>query len=248
MLTTILMTGTDNQLAALKSKISLLEAQLQSERERVRDLQEERDEAVKGLALALNESAGIRSENKALRIEIANLKSQNGHSSGSHQPKTTSAKERVRERVETERKRDTVNKGKSGKHNEGNQSFVEVPLPNDKTNLSLTRLRNFGKKSESFARERPRDRPLRRQIPSQRHRQQRKLSIRRLKMLRATFRQFASNWRTQRNESQRLDRNHVTGEFEKLLLNLMRLPMRKERSIQKTLWHPPQATRTMRKP
>jgi len=118
----------ENQLATLKSKITLLEAQLESEREKTKNLQEERDEAIRGIANALNESEGIKSENKALKQEIATLKNQYQNKVGlSGSKSTTTAKERIRERVETERKKDkSRRRSKQESEGEGDRTFIQV--------------------------------------------------------------------------------------------------------------------------
>lgn len=118
----------ENQLAALKSKITLLEAQLDSEREKTKNLQEERDEAIRGMANALNESEGIKSENKALKLEIATLKKQYRNNVGLSQSQgTATAKERIKERVETERKKDKSHrKSKQESEGEGDRTFIQV--------------------------------------------------------------------------------------------------------------------------
>jgi len=118
----------ENQLVTLQSKIRLLEQQLDSERERTRNLQEERDEAIKGMARAINESEGIKLENRALRTEIANLKKQfqdNTRSVDSQKP--TTAKERIKTRVEAERKKD-AHKGRVQRDSDaaGDRSFIQV--------------------------------------------------------------------------------------------------------------------------
>jgi chromosome segregation ATPase len=125
----------ENQLATLKSKITLLEAQLESEREKTRNLAEERDEAVQSLANVLNELESLKSENKALKMEIASLKKQlQENLKGSQAQKTGTAKERIKERVEAERR-------KEGKRNRGdggaNQSFIQVS--HSKSDLTVGR-------------------------------------------------------------------------------------------------------------
>jgi hypothetical protein len=119
-----------NQLETLKSKITLLEAQLDSERERTRNLQEERDEAVEGMAIALNETAALKSENRALKAEILKLRSQSQeYAKSSQSQRESTAKERVKERVEAERRKDK-SRGKRVEREsdeEANRSFIQVP-------------------------------------------------------------------------------------------------------------------------
>lgn len=118
-----------NQLETLKSKITLLEAQLDSERERTRNLQEERDEAVEGMAIALNETAALKSENRALKAEILKLRSQlQEYAKSSQSKRESTAKERVKERVEAERRKDK-SRGKRVEREsdeEANRSFIQV--------------------------------------------------------------------------------------------------------------------------
>ncbi len=114
-------------MVALKSKISLLEAQLVSERERTKRLQEERDEAVRATAQAVNESEGIKSENRALKVEIANLRKQFQDTTKPAQTqKPTTARERIKERVETERKKHHAQKRRGQRDAEGDRSFIQV--------------------------------------------------------------------------------------------------------------------------
>jgi uncharacterized phage infection (PIP) family protein YhgE len=116
----------ENQLATLKTKITLLESQLQQERLRTRSVQEERDEAIKALAAALNESEGIKSENKVLKQQIASLRQQfEGNLKGTAQ---VTAKARVIERVESERRKVGVHKRHVEREPERNvaKSFIEV--------------------------------------------------------------------------------------------------------------------------
>jgi chromosome segregation ATPase len=116
----------DSQLSTLKSKIGLLESQLQHERERTRNVEEERDEAVKRLAAALNETEGLKSENKALKGQIAQLKNQFEDSLKISASKI-SVKDRIKERVETERKKEIPTKKKL-EHREADRSFIDVVI------------------------------------------------------------------------------------------------------------------------
>jgi predicted translin family RNA/ssDNA-binding protein len=91
-------------LHTLRSKIVLLQGQLDHERERSRRLGEERDEAVSSAGRAMNEVEALKSENRALKSEVANLKRQlQEFSKSRHEP---SVKERIKEQVEAERKKD----------------------------------------------------------------------------------------------------------------------------------------------
>lgn len=94
----------ENQLHTLRSKIVLLQGQLDHERDRSRRLEEERDEAVSSAGRAMNEVESLKSENRALKSEVANLKRQLQELPKSrHEP---SVKERIKEQVEAERKKD----------------------------------------------------------------------------------------------------------------------------------------------
>lgn len=123
-----LMAGLETQLATLRSKIVLLEEQLESERERTRSLREERDEAVRTLAVALDESQGMKTENRALRAEIATLRKHwqdNSRLDQKQRPKT--AKERLKERVEVQRGKDVTWKGRHREPTvEGSGGFIDV--------------------------------------------------------------------------------------------------------------------------
>lgn len=113
----------------MKSKISLIEAQLASERERAKRLQEERDEAVKATVQAINESEGIKSENRALKAEIASLRKQFQEKTKITQmPKPTTAKERIKERVEVERRKENAQKRRLRHDSDGagDRSFIQV--------------------------------------------------------------------------------------------------------------------------
>ena len=145
----VLIVEFENQLAVLKSKIALLEAQLDSEREKTKNLQEERDEAVRGMANALNELEGIKSENKALKLEIATLKKQYQTNVGlSRSQNTATAKERITERVETERKKNkSLRKSKQEGEREGDRTFIQVCSSTRQAHKSPTRLKNYAERS-----------------------------------------------------------------------------------------------------
>ena len=121
-------------MATLRSKITLLEAQLESERAKARNLQEERDEAVKAMGAYSEELDNLKSDNKALRAEIVNLKRQihetlkQTQTHTQKQKPTTTAKERVKEQIEAERKREHAHKARVDreKEDEGNRSFIRV--------------------------------------------------------------------------------------------------------------------------
>ena len=66
----------EHQLESMKSKIALLENLLETERDRIKNLEEERDVAVRDMVRVQNDAIGIKSENKALRTEVANLRKQ----------------------------------------------------------------------------------------------------------------------------------------------------------------------------
>jgi len=115
-------------MVALKSRISLLEAHLESEQTRTRSLQEERDAAVEALVTATHESDGLRIENNALKEEIVMLKSQYQSAS-----RTThkNAKERIKEQVEAEKhkRNDVLQKQRTQPTRKGNekaQNFIQV--------------------------------------------------------------------------------------------------------------------------
>jgi len=117
---------------ALKSRIAMLEAQLETEQTRTRSLQEERDAAVEALVTATHESDGLRIENNALKEEIAILKSQ--YQSASRTTLRTThknAKERIKEQVEAEKynRNDVFQKQRTQprKGNEKLQNFIKVP-------------------------------------------------------------------------------------------------------------------------
>jgi regulator of replication initiation timing len=116
-------------MVALKSKISFLEAQLLTEREARRKLQEDLNEAVKATFKAINESDALKSENRALKVEIANLRKQLQESVKPAQPqKATTAKERVKERVDAEKRKHDVWKGRVQNDSDatGDRSFIKV--------------------------------------------------------------------------------------------------------------------------
>lgn len=98
----------------------------------MRNLQEERDEAVSALVAVSDELDGLKSENKALRAEIVNLKrhiQETLKQTPSQQQKQTSAKERVKERVEMERKKEQKPKARhEHEKDESNRSFIRVCL------------------------------------------------------------------------------------------------------------------------
>jgi DNA repair exonuclease SbcCD ATPase subunit len=125
----MLITELENQLVTLRSKITLLEAQLEAERERTRNLQEERDEAIRGMAKAVNECEGMRSENKALKAEIASLKKQfQDHAKHIYKPSTKTVKDRIKDEVDLERRRDLAPKTRVSRETqiETNRSFIHV--------------------------------------------------------------------------------------------------------------------------
>jgi chromosome segregation ATPase len=109
----------------LKSKINLLEGQLESQRRRTRSVEEERDEAVKRLAASLNEFEGLKSENKNLKAQIASLRKQFEDSLKPAQVPKPSVKDRVKERVESERKKDSAIK-KAPEHRKTEPNFINV--------------------------------------------------------------------------------------------------------------------------
>jgi hypothetical protein len=106
----------------------LLEAQLDSERQKTANLQEERDEAVRSMANVLNESEGIKSENRALKCEIATLKKQYHDNLGHFRSQgSTTAKERIKERVEAERKKDKPRSDpRQESEGEAGRTFIQV--------------------------------------------------------------------------------------------------------------------------
>jgi hypothetical protein len=117
-------------MATLRSKISSLEAQLKTERDRARNLQDERDEAVKALVAVSEEVDALKSENKALRAEIVHLKRQIHESLKQAQlQKPITVKERIKERVEIERKKEHDQRKRverEKKEEEANRSFIQV--------------------------------------------------------------------------------------------------------------------------
>jgi chromosome segregation ATPase len=117
----------ENHLATLKSKINLLEAQLQSEKERVRNVQDERDEAIRALSVAQNESERVKLENRALKEEIADMKQKHAENAKIPQTQRTSAaKERVKQRLEIERRGPTRESAHRDDHGRGDRSFIQV--------------------------------------------------------------------------------------------------------------------------
>lgn len=173
-------------MVALKSKIALLEAQLASERERTKRLEEERDEAVRATAQAINESEGIKSENRALKAEIANLKKQFQENTKPKQTqKPTTARERIKERVDAERRKTHAPKGR-GERDAGDRNFIQVSRPNSKANFRPTRLRNCVMRLESSEKRMANKPILKKWIPrGKSHRVRR--SISKQKMLKETF-------------------------------------------------------------
>lgn len=175
-------------MVALKSKISLLEAQLISERERTKRLQEERDEAVRATAQAINESEGIKSENRALKAEIANLRKQFQENSKPVQTqKPTTAKERIKERVDAERRKDHAHKGRGQRDAEGvDRRFIQVSASYSNTNSSPTKLRSCVMRSESSEKRMTNKPILKRSVPRRKSHRVR-LSISKRKMIKEMF-------------------------------------------------------------
>ena len=179
----------ENQLVALKSKISLLEAQLVSERERTKRLQEERDEAVRATAQAINESEGIKSENRALKAEIANLRKQfQENTKPTQSQKPTTARERIKERVDVERRKDHARKvrGQRDAEGAGDRSFIQVFTFNSQANSSPTRSRSCVMRLESSEKRTANKAILKRSIPKQKSHRVR-LSISKQKTLKEMF-------------------------------------------------------------
>ena len=99
---------------------------MEHERQRTKNVQEERDESVKVLASALNESEGVKSENKVLKQQIMNLKRQFDENL---KPVKVTARERVKERVESERRRGSVYNTKRVDHEPervSEKTFIDV--------------------------------------------------------------------------------------------------------------------------
>jgi regulator of replication initiation timing len=116
-------------LETLKSKITLLETLIETERQRTRNLEEERDVAIKDMVRAQNEAHGMKSENKALRTEVANLRKQLHDGNSVPVQKPFSAKERVKELVEAERKREQSHKSRVQPDTEVvRESFIKVNI------------------------------------------------------------------------------------------------------------------------
>jgi len=90
-------------LSVLKSKINLLEEQLKLERERTRNLQEERDEAIQTAVKAMEECEGVKWENKTLKVEMERLR-QYGQDTKRVQQEKPTVKERIHKRLDAERK------------------------------------------------------------------------------------------------------------------------------------------------
>ena len=63
----------ENKIATLKSKIALLEVQLESERQRIRQIQLERDNAIQRLSVMQRENHQLKTENTALRTAVADV-------------------------------------------------------------------------------------------------------------------------------------------------------------------------------
>lgn len=119
----------ENQLVALKTKITILESQLASERESTRKLQEDLDEAVKATLRAIKESDALKSENRTLKSENTSLRKQLQESTKPVQTqKPTTAKERVKERVDAERRKDHALRGRVQRESDpaGDRSFIQV--------------------------------------------------------------------------------------------------------------------------
>jgi hypothetical protein len=119
----------EHQLETLKSRIILLETLIETERERTRNLEEERDIAIKDMVRAQNEAHGMKSENKALKTEVANLRKQLHNTNDVPTHKASTAKERVRELVEAERKKDQSHKSRAQRDTEvERESFIHVSI------------------------------------------------------------------------------------------------------------------------
>ena len=123
----MLMKGLESQLETLKSKITLIERQLASERERIRNLQEERDEAVRAAATAVAESEGMKYENNALKLEISNLRKR-PQAKPVHSQRNMTVKDRVGERVDAEKKILSSQKGRIEREHEmdKDRGFIHV--------------------------------------------------------------------------------------------------------------------------
>lgn len=175
-------------MVALKSKISLLEAQLVSERERTKRLQEERDEAVRATAQAINESERIKSENRALKSEIASLRKRFQENTKPVQSqKPTTARERIKERVDAERRKTHAQKGRGQRDAEvaADRSFIQVFTLNSQANSSPMRLRSCVMRSES-SEKRMVNKPILKRIPKRKLGRVR-LSIRKRRTLKEMF-------------------------------------------------------------
>ena len=119
----------EHQLETLKSRIILLETLIETERERTRNLEEERDIAIKDMVRAQNEAHGMKSENKALKTEVANLRKQLHYTNNVPTHKVSTAKERVKELVEVERKKDQSHKSRAQRDTEvERESFIQVSI------------------------------------------------------------------------------------------------------------------------
>ena len=177
----------EHQLETLKSKITLLETLIETERERTRNLEEERDVAIKDMVRAQNEAHGIKSENKALKTEVANLRKQLHNTNNVPAPKTSTAKERVKELVEAERKRDQSHKSHAQRDPRvERESFIRVSIRLTELISSPTKLRNCEKKSNLF------EMPKVRAVLIKKRRRRKvvllRLSTRLQRMLKETFR------------------------------------------------------------
>lgn len=142
-------------MVALKTKIQFLEAQLSSERQSTRKLQEELDEAVRATLKAVKDSDALKSENRALKAEIANLRKQLLDNL-KPAPTITTAKERVKERVDAERRKDHARKGREP--DTADRSFIQVRTFISLANPSLTRLKNCVRKLKLFEKKRQKQR------------------------------------------------------------------------------------------
>lgn len=130
----------------------LLEGQLDLERERERRLQEERDEAVASAGKAMNEVEALKSENRALKTEVANLKRQlQAASKIQHQP---SVKERIKEQVNVERKKDLAHRThiQAENKNPTDRSFIQVCQCQRAPNSRPMRSRSYERRLNRFAR------------------------------------------------------------------------------------------------
>ncbi|GAO49258.1 hypothetical protein SAICODRAFT_26956 [Saitoella complicata NRRL Y-17804] len=88
----------ESNVRGLEAKIASLERQLDADRVLAKNLEEERDEAVRALAGALDDAEKLKVENERLRAEVDKLRRSVKES------QERSAKDRIHERVERERK------------------------------------------------------------------------------------------------------------------------------------------------